>query len=390
MPPYLRLGSIPRKRHIAHPQRPGLQGRGDLLRGSRHGSPASRGPIAWSITCGRRRASSRHRAGRDRCRSSSATSPRCGIITSRRGRSPAPATRSPAGVPLLANDDVILAPLPARRSRRTSCSATPTPTRCVFVHSRPGRAAHDVRPAAVPRLRLRRHPALHDLSARIRAGLRSPTCSSSRRPATCRSRRGISIPTARSAWALPTASATSTARARSASIDREQETTVLIKDGRRLTRYTLAQPPVRRRRLGRDGLSLHLQRRRLRADHRDRSTSRRRSSRPSTRRGSWSARSPRGCSTPTPRRSRCRMPIRTCRPTRCCITSGAGSAAVAVSRSRRSRSIRAASRTGRTPARSSPAATSTRTDELAVMVDTVPAAPADAAGHASWTTRPIP
>ena len=50
---------------------------------------------------------------------------------------------------------------------------------------------------------------------------------------------------------------------------------------------------------------------------------------------------------------------------------GAGSAAGGASRKRRSRSIPAAFRTDRTPARSSPAATSTRTDELAVMVDTV-------------------
>src|SRR6516162_10607461 len=28
MPPYRRLGSIPRKRHIAHPQQPGYQGEG--------------------------------------------------------------------------------------------------------------------------------------------------------------------------------------------------------------------------------------------------------------------------------------------------------------------------------------------------------------------------
>src|SRR5207248_9673716 len=28
MPPYLRLGSIPRKRHIAHPQQPGFKGEG--------------------------------------------------------------------------------------------------------------------------------------------------------------------------------------------------------------------------------------------------------------------------------------------------------------------------------------------------------------------------
>ena len=44
-------------------------------------------------------------------------------------------------------------------------------------------------------------------------------------------------------------------------------------------------------------------------------------------------------------------------PTRCCTTSAAGSAAAAASRRRRSRCTRTASRTARTPARSSPAAT---------------------------------
>ncbi len=50
--------------------------------------------------------------------------------------------------------------------------------------------------------------------------------------------------------------------------------------------------------------------------------------------------------------------------------SGAVSAAGAASRRLRSRSIPAASPTGRTPARSSPASDVRSTDELAVMVDT--------------------
>ena len=46
--------------------------------------------------------------------------------------------------------------------------------------------------------------------------------------------------------------------------------TVLIKDGARLTRYTLASHPFDVVGLGRLRLSLHLQRRRFRADHRHR------------------------------------------------------------------------------------------------------------------------
>ncbi len=67
--------------------------------------------------------------------------------------------------------------------------------------------------------------------------------------------------------------------------------------------------------------------------------------------------SPRACSTPTPRRSRCRTPIPTCSRTRSCTTYAAGSAA---RRGVEEASITlhpAASPTARTPARSSPART---------------------------------
>ena len=174
MPPYLRLGSIPRKRHIAHPQQPGFKSEGiyyeevvTLAGFSRayslvyHLRPPTRvvriepaGTVTLDFVD---QPVLRHHHHQDR------------------GRFPARATRSPAGVVLLANDDVIAGPLPARAApggalpqrRRRRSDVRPF---------RPGHAAHDVRPPAVSRLRLHRHPPLHDLSARIRARLRSPTC----------------------------------------------------------------------------------------------------------------------------------------------------------------------------------------------------------------------
>ena len=110
-----------------------------------------------------------------------------------------------------------------------------------------------------------------------------------------------------------------------AATDLEQETTVLIKDGsRRIDALHAGEPSVRCGGLGRIGVSIHLQRRRLRADHRPDPPA---SSGPANvrgRQGSWSARSPPECSTPTPRRSRCLMLTRTCSPAlRSCIMSGA-------------------------------------------------------------------
>ena len=79
MPPYLRLGSIPRKRHIVHPHEPGFKGEG-IYYEEVVGLAGSRGLTASSITCGRRRAwSGSSRPGRSR--PISAISRRCGIIT---------------------------------------------------------------------------------------------------------------------------------------------------------------------------------------------------------------------------------------------------------------------------------------------------------------------
>ena len=268
MPPYLRLGSIPRKRHIAHPHEPGLQGRGDLLRRSRHDSPVSRGPTASSITCGRRRACVRLEPagtmplGFRRPAGAAASSPQDADA------SRAPATRSRAASPLLGNDDVIAGALPARAA---AGRAVPQRRRRRG-HLRPLAAAGTLHtmfgPLPFRDVRLRRHPALHDLSARIRARLPA-------RPARHRGGRQRLDPGAVPQPRRPVAAGRALQRARPARPARGRARSTArrrrrcsIKDGRRLTRYTLAQPSVRRRRLGRHGLSLHVQRRRLRADHR--------------------------------------------------------------------------------------------------------------------------
>ena len=59
----------------------------------------------------------------------------------------------------------------------------------LFVHSRPGRAAHACSARCPSAIRLRRHPALHDLPARVRAGHVTRPARRSSRPATSRSRR---------------------------------------------------------------------------------------------------------------------------------------------------------------------------------------------------------
>ena len=82
-------------------------------------------------------------------------------------------------------------------------------------------------------------------------------------------------------------------------------------------------PPASTWSAGTASLPVHVQRRRLRADHRHGSTSRRRCTRRSRRPASWSARSRRACSTPPARRSRCRTPTPTSTATRCSTTCAA-------------------------------------------------------------------
>ena len=74
-------------------------------------------------------------------------------------------------VPLLRQRRRDAAPAAGPRSRKRSCTATPMPTRSSSSTRGRGTLAHDVRPAAVQAVRLRRHPALHDVPARVRAGI---------------------------------------------------------------------------------------------------------------------------------------------------------------------------------------------------------------------------
>ena len=148
----------------------------------------SAGRTASSTTCGRRPASARSsRPGR--CRSSSSTEPALRHHHLKIRQPPAGRRsrhRPRAAVGQRRRDD---RPLPAGPAARRSCTATPPPTRSSSSITGQGDAAHDVRPAAVPAVRLRRHPALHDLPPRVRPAGPSPTCSSSRRPARVGSRR---------------------------------------------------------------------------------------------------------------------------------------------------------------------------------------------------------
>jgi homogentisate 1,2-dioxygenase len=140
-------------------------------------------------------------------------------------------------------------------------------------------------------------------------------------------------------------------------IDREGETSILIKDGSRLTRYILAHHPFDV--IGWDGCVYPFT---FNADDFESITGTVHQPPPSIRHlnrlaVSWSARSHRGCSTRTRTPSRFPMRTRMSKAMRYFIMCGGSSAADAASRNRRSRFIRMAFRTGRIPARSSPART---------------------------------
>ena len=125
----------------------------------------------------------------------------------------------------------------------------------------------------------------------------------------------------------PTRSATSTRPGELETCDERGEfaVTVRVRDG--LPGVPARPPPVRRDRVGRLSVPVHVQRRRLRADHRHRVHQPPPIHQTFEAPGFVVCTSPRGCSTPTPRRSRCPTPTRMWRATRCCTTSAGGSAA---------------------------------------------------------------
>ena len=242
MPPYLRLGSIPRKRHIAHRARAGLQGRRDLLRRSRHDRRLLAG-LQHRLPPAAADAGAAARAGRDdpvglrRAAGAPASSPQDAA------RCRAPATRSPAASLLFGNDDVTLArcrperaagrALPQRRRRRghlrpsrPRASCTRCSARCRFATSTTSssRAARPIGSNSSPAA--------------------SPTCSSSRRPATSTIPAQYLNPDGQLRLGAPY-SERDLHGPREIGVDRPRagDDRSLIKDGRRLTRYTLANHP---------------------------------------------------------------------------------------------------------------------------------------------------
>ena len=211
MPSYRTMGSLPRKRHIAHRTSPAIATRASTTKKSSP-RPASAGPTASPITCGRRRACARSRPPA-RVRSNSSSKPALRHHHLKSG------AMKPAGdpvtgrVPLLLNADVVL-PRCRPAQPQAELYRNAAADEVLFVHQGRGTLSTHVRRPAVPAVRLRRHPALHDLSPRLRRRRRSPTCSSIEAAEQRRaSRRAISTPTASFASAPLSASATCTARA---------------------------------------------------------------------------------------------------------------------------------------------------------------------------------
>ena len=193
MPPYLRLGSIPRKRHTSIPTNRASRARESITK-KWYGSPGSPRPTASSITCGRRPAWSASSRRDDPGRFRSISLP-CAIIIVKTRTIPSPGDPVSGRVVLLATTTSRW-PAAAPSSPSTSCFATPTPTRSSSSIAAAGRLHTMFGPLAVSRVRLYRHSPLHDLSPRIRAGLPA-------RPAGDRGGRqhvdpaaGISTPTA--------------------------------------------------------------------------------------------------------------------------------------------------------------------------------------------------
>ena len=308
MPPYLRLGSIPRKRHIAHRSEPGFQGEGiyyeevvtvgRLRPGLQHRLPpaaADAGPQGRAGRDGRARA--RRRAGaaasppqdrRDRPRRRPDHGP--GAAAGQRRRDPRP--------------------LPARPSRRPSCSATPTPTRSSSSTAARGRCTR-----CSARCRSGRSTTSSSRAARpigsSSSPAPSPTCSSSRRPATSTIPARYLNPDGQLRLGAPY-SERDLHGPREVVADRPRGGDDRPDQGRPPADALHAGAATRSTSSAGTAWSIPTRSTPTTSSRSPaRSTSRRRCSRRSTPPGSSSARSPRGCSTRIPRRSRCRTPTRT-------------------------------------------------------------------------------
>ena len=111
---------------------------------------------------------------------------------------------------LMWNGDIEVSVREADRVARRASTATARATRSLYVHRGSRRAAHGLRPGAVPRARLPRHPARHDAHLRARRGRRAVLDRASTRPARSRRRTATATATASCSSTRPTHSATST------------------------------------------------------------------------------------------------------------------------------------------------------------------------------------
>ena len=354
MPPYRQMGSIPRKRHIAHRHEPGYRGEGiyyeevvttaGLWPGLQHCLPSA------AADAGSQGRSWPGRGRWTRCRSRS-----CGTIISSPAQMKAAGDPDPGRVPLLCNRDVILSPLPARAAagralpqcRRRRSDLHPQgqgPLHSMF-GALPFRPYDYIVVPHTTTYRLDFEPGDRAGFAGDRGGQQRHAC-----------RRAISIPDGQLRLGAPISERDLHGPSETLVIDREQDVPVLIKDGSRLSRYVLASHPFDV--VGWDGMVYPFT---FNADDFEPITGTIHQPPPIHQTfeatGFVVCTFAPGCSTRTRRRSRCPTRIPTCRPMKCCTTCVAGSAAAAASRKRRSRCTRAASRTGRIPARSSPAAT---------------------------------
>ena len=146
MPPYLQLGSLPRKRHIAHRHEPGYRGEGIYYE-----------EVVTTAGFGRAYSIVYHLRPPTRVRKvePAGTVP-LELVDGAGPAPPSPQDRRnlpPAGdpitgrVPLLANDDVTIGRCrPAQPQAELYRNATADEV--IFVHRGQGDAAHDVRPAA--------------------------------------------------------------------------------------------------------------------------------------------------------------------------------------------------------------------------------------------------
>ena len=257
---YAQLGDVPAKRHVQFRQNGNAPDRG---------GPRLRGllrqrvdPLPPAVALPRRARS----ATSSRSSATSGCPRRTSTGSPTRIRSSPAATGSTAGA-CCSSTATSRSRSASRPTERDGFYRNGEGDEVLFIHHGTGHRRDDLRRRPLPPARLRRDPARHDLPRADADDRASRSGSASTRRA--RSRR-------RTATATATGSCSSTRRTRSATSTRPRELHThtdrgeLRADGpgaRRLPGLRPRLPPVRRRRLGRLRLSVHVQHRRLRADH---------------------------------------------------------------------------------------------------------------------------